>query len=56
MKTWYEQIYGTDKYKYLGEVIERNVPEKEAIKAHVKKVAYHLIKYTYCLLYTSRCV
>ena len=30
-------MYGTDKNKYLGEVIERNVSEKEAVKTRVNK-------------------
>ena len=32
MKTRHGQIYGTDKFQYLGEVIEHSVSEKETIK------------------------
>ena len=36
IKTKYGQILRTDSFKYLGEVIEQNVSEKEAVKFRVK--------------------
>ena len=49
MKTRCGQISGTDTFRHLGEVIEQNVSEKEAVKAHVHKIkgAYLLTKDTY---------
>ena len=49
MKTRYGQTYGTDKFKYLREVIEHNVSKNKAIKVQVNKmkITYNLTKDTY---------
>lgn len=49
MKTKYGDIQKTDKFKYLGELIEQNVSEKEAIKSrvHKMKLAYHMTRDVY---------
>ena len=48
IKTKYGQILRTDSFKCLGEVIQQNVSDKEAINFRVKlKIAYYLTKDTY---------
>lgn len=49
MKTKYGLISRTTKFKYLGEIIEENISEKEAVRLRVNKLqtAYYLTKEIY---------